>query len=277
MSQLYPGLFGTADAVIYKRNTKTLVVVDYKHGQGIPVEVENNPQLQYYALGALLSFNEPCETVESVIVQPRCQHPDGPIRKWSQPSFKLLDFSADLVKFAEATEKPDAPLVPGGHCHFCPAAGMCPSVHSKALALAQTEFGENLPYDPKTLAEILHWIPTLKAWCNSVNEFAYHEAIKGYIPPGFKLVEKRATRKWRSEIAAEAFLSEKLGPLSDQIFKKTLVSPAQAEKLLLSSERQELEPLVVAESSGTTLVPETDKRKEKKRPTPEDDFAATDS
>lgn len=126
LSSLHEGLFGTADAIIYREDTKHLIVADYKHGEGVPVEVENNSQLMYYGLGALLSLGLPCETVELVVVQPRCAHDRGPIRRWQIQSVELLSFSADLVEFAKRTQDPDAPLVPGEQCQFCPAKFFCP-------------------------------------------------------------------------------------------------------------------------------------------------------
>jgi len=260
LSKLYDGLFGTADAVVYNKKEKTLYVVDYKHGMGVPVEVENNSQLMYYALGALMSFSLPCETVEITVVQPRCPHPDGPIRKQVIAAFDLLDFSADLVKFAEATTKEDAPLIPGDHCGWCPAAGVCPEIHNKALAVAKEEFSPSFSYSPEKLAQVLAWVPTLKDWINNVMEFAYNEANAGRVPPGWKLVAKRATRKWKDEASATKVLIDDFNLNDNQIFKRSLVSVAQAEKLLPKDLKEKLSDLVVSESSGTTLVPDSDKR-----------------
>lgn len=261
LSKLHPGLFGTADAVVYQRRTKRLLVIDYKHGSGVAVEVTKNPQLLYYGLGAMLSFpNFQVETVELVIVQPRCDHSEGPIRRWEIPSWDLLEFSADLIDFAKATEKPDAPIVPGNHCRFCPAAGICPGMHEKAITLAKEEFRSDLSYDPKKLAEVLSWVPALKEWCNAVTEFAYREASSGRIPPGFKLVDKRATRKWIGDEAASEFLRGKLKMSPDDIYERSLRSPAQIEKLLPKADKAKIAEVVVAVSSGTTLVPETSKR-----------------
>lgn len=260
LSSLYPGLFGTADAVVYNEKTKTLSVVDYKHGMGLAVEVKDNPQLMYYALGALMTFSRPCQTVEIIVVQPRCPHPDGPIRKQIIPAFDLLDFAADLVDFAKATEPEDAPLQAGDHCKFCPAAAVCPEIHSKAVVLAKEEFTPVFSYDPKKLSQVLSWVPVLKDWINNVMEFAYNEANQGRVPPGWKLVEKRATRKWRSEDQAKDLLANHFGLDHDQIFKKSLNSVAQIEKVLPKSAREELAKLVVSESSGTTLVHDSDKR-----------------
>ena len=52
LTHMDPGAFGTADFVHYSRLNKELTVVDFKYGAGIPVDVINNKQLLYYALGA---------------------------------------------------------------------------------------------------------------------------------------------------------------------------------------------------------------------------------
>ena len=259
LSSIYPGCFGTADAVIYNHFSGHLIVIDLKYGLGIPVEIENNEQLKYYALGAAVDLQLPCKTVEMVIAQPRCPHPDGPIRSTTIDGVELIDFAATLVEKAKATEDPNAPLVPGGWCRFCPAAGFCPALHATAIKAEQEEFRTDLSYDPKKLAEVLELVPTIKDWCNSVTEFAYNEANAGRVPPGYKLVEKRATRKWLSEDAASEFLISH-GVSKDALYEMSFTSPAQAEKLLDSKKRKALGEFIVSLSTGTTLVHDSDKR-----------------
>ena len=107
LSSVYPGCFGTADAVVWNSRTKLLTVFDYKHGAGVSVNVKNNPQLLYYGLGALLASGYPAKRVKLVIVQPRCDHADGPVRDWEIDAIDLLDFRADLKAYAEATQRVD--------------------------------------------------------------------------------------------------------------------------------------------------------------------------
>lgn len=261
LDNIYKGAFGTADAVIYNPKTKVLHVSDLKFGAGVPVEVANNPQLMFYGLGALLSTGYPAETVELVIVQPRCPHPDGPVRRWSIDAVDLVDFAADLVKYAKATEAPDAPLTPGDWCRWCPAAGICPSIKAKAQALAKVEFSPALSYDPKALAETLHWLPILEGWAKDTREFAYGEAEHGRTPPGWKLVEKRATRKWQGDDETVAStLKKRFLVDDDDIFEKKLLTPAKIEALIGKSNAKKMDDIVVKESSGYTLAPEADKR-----------------
>lgn len=265
LSSLYPGLFGTADSVIYKRKQKKLIIVDYKHGAGIPVDVVDketgkpNVQLLYYALGALYSSSTKgllIENVELVIVQPRCLHAEGPIRKTTFPSSDLIDFSADLIEAAKRTEDPNAPLVPGEHCRFCPAAGKCPKLHTQALSLAKQDFK-----DVAVLPQLLEWLPVLTNWISSVREFAYAEAIQGRTPQGYKLVNKKTSRHWRSPDDLPSELFKAFGLFEEDVFSKAIKSPAQIEKLLKGDDKKLLSELIVSVSSGYTLAHESDKRK----------------
>ncbi len=260
LSTIHPRLYGTGDCVIYHSATKTLQVWDYKHGKGIPVEVENNGQLKYYGLGALLKTGVPCENIELVICQPRCPHPDGPIRKWTISVMDLLEFSADLEEDALATEDPNAPLRAGEHCRFCSAAPVCPELKSRSLVSAQQDFAPEFSYDPAKLSETLTLLPAIEAWCKSVKAFAYHEANTGKDIPGYKLVPKRANRKWINEGDAEDTLLLQLGLSYDDVKKVSLKSPAQIEALLSKENKKILERLTVKESSGSTLVAMSDKR-----------------
>jgi len=261
LSKLYPMLYGTADAVIWKPGIKELEVVDYKHGQGVPVDVVENEQLQYYALGALLSLpNLRVSEVKITIVQPRCFHVDGPIRSWSIPALELLDFAADLVDAAKATEKPDASLKSGDHCRFCPASAQCPELSKKALETAKEVFTPALSYDPQKLSDTLHALPQIESWIKSVREFAYNEANKGKCPPGWKLVAKRAMRRWMGEVTPE-LLNKNFGISVHQLVTEPeLKSPAQVEKFCTKEQKTKLAKYMISESSGTTLVEEADGR-----------------
>ena len=147
IGDILPNLCGTADCVIYDKTLKTLHVIDYKHGQGIPVEVINNLQLSYYALGALHTLNYPCRDVKMTIIQPRCYHPDGFIRSWVVPSLYFIDFELDLIAAAKETKKKKALLAAGAHCMFCLAKTICPQKEKVAQADAKKQF--SFYTDPK--------------------------------------------------------------------------------------------------------------------------------
>lgn len=269
LSQVHPGLFGTCDNITLIRDLKLLKVRDYKHGSGIPVEVAGNKQLRYYGLAALLSVEEfPCETVELTIVQPRVNHPRGPIRTERISSLELLDFAGELKDAALATERPDAPIVPGDHCRFCPAAGICPALRSKAQDLAKLDFSDvsEQPLSTDDVAKALQWVPVVKQWAENVDRHAYAMAQKGIKIPGYKLVAKRATRKWTDEKEVGKFLEREFTPttLRSLYEDPAIKSVAQMEKTLHPNQFPKLAPFISKISSGEALVPETDPRPEVK-------------
>lgn len=121
LSAIHTGCFGTSDAVVWDTFSRRLMVIDYKHGAGVFVDVPGNMQLQYYALGCLLTLPYEPEEVILVVVQPRIPHEQGPIRWWERTPEELRRFGEDLMRYAEATEDPKACLTAGPWCMFCPA------------------------------------------------------------------------------------------------------------------------------------------------------------
>jgi len=274
MGEIYPGLFGTADCVIYHPKPKLLRVIDYKNGAGIPVEVFRNLQGLYYGLGALTTLGYPCEEVEITIVQPRCNHSDGPIRSWRLPSLEMFDFQSDLIAAVKETEKPDAKLSSGDHCQFCDAHAVCPEKFEKAKALAKLDFvaiDKAKGYTPEQVAEALEWAPKLESWAKAVRAFAYSEALQGRTPVGFKLVNKKANRKWIDEKKVKTALKRRKVTDKEMHAPNKLKSPKQMESLFVKEDRKFLEKLYSKDSSGTTLADDSDPRKEITND-PKDDF-----
>lgn len=280
LSEIDPDLGGTADYVRYRPSTKHLRVIDFKYGSGTYVEADDNTQMKIYALGALLTVNKPAETVEVMIVQPRFEGAK-PVRAYSFKAVELLDFIADIKEAAEKTRLPDPPLAAGDWCKFCKAARTCPELERKQHALLAAEFGGALT-DYKQLAAALASVPLLKERIKAIEEFAYNEANAGRFGEehGYKLVEKRPVRKWKSE----ADVMEWAQANAVDCYKpRELLSPAQLEKALAETapkgKKKEagkvLEPFVEKVSSGTVLVPVADDRPAAKRVSA-DDFAVID-
>lgn len=270
LSDVYPGAYGTNDAAVYDGVNKILHVIDLKYGAGIYVSAKNNPQLRYYALGALLELQKEGHEVETVvmtIVQPRCTTIEGPARSETIDAVDLMEFAADLVMYAKRTAEPNAPLKAGDHCRFCPAINICPEVQNVKQMVAKSEFAaadEKHPVmegtiPPHKLAEYIKAVPLLKAMIERIDAYAYAEARAGRPVPGYKLVEKRANRKWINETEVSLFLGS-LKVSDDDIFEpRKIRTPAQMEKKL-PSHYQMLTKFVTKESSGLVLVPEEDKR-----------------
>lgn len=271
MTHLHPGIFGTGDATVFAPVDRHLHVCDFKYGKGVAVDADDNPQLLLYAAGAARRLhNAQIEKLTMHIVQPRAPHPKGPIRSYEIDLLDLFEFEDTLAAAAAETDKPDAAVVAGDWCRFCPAQPVCPTVRAKRLAAAAEEFGDvGEPITlapPETLSDeklgaLLREADQIGNYVKAVQEYAHAQAMAGKMPAGFKLVAKRAVRKWRNEDEARA----KLLALAIEPFEEPkLKSPAKVEGQFPGknkAERQKaMADLVEAKSSGTNLVPSEDPR-----------------
>lgn len=268
LDELAPGMdmFGTADLVAYRPSQRRLIVIDLKSGAGIVVQAFGNPQLRYYSLGAALSLpGLPIDDIDMYIVQPRVA---DPVKRDTIDSLELLEWSADLLIAARATQVADAKAVAGEHCRFCLAKRACITYELHALEAARDDFdvieGEitvSMP-DPaelsaEDLARRLDLLPALKDWIKTMEAMAFQRIQRKDTIPGYKLVAKQSRRKWKDEEAAVDWMLAN-GISMDDACKVTFMSPAQAEKLV--KDKTGMADLVTSESTGLTLVPDTDKR-----------------
>lgn len=122
--------YGTNDAYLYVPEEKLLIVIDYKHGKGVVVDVVDNKQLLYYAIGALQEngynhLKEEVKTIRLMIVQPRAKHKDGGVRSVDYSVEYLLNFKSELTHKILETKKPILDLKAGSWCKFCGAILIC--------------------------------------------------------------------------------------------------------------------------------------------------------
>lgn len=287
MTHLHPAIFGTGDATVMQTAEKHLHVVDFKYGKGVAVDADDNPQLLLYAAGAAhRHHNHQIENLTMHVVQPRADHKAGAIRSFAIDLIDLLEFESDIRAGARKTEEataayPQASIAPwaetylaaGEWCRFCPALAICPAARKNALKAAVAEFGEigdELVFtDPKDLTEdklalVLKEADQAFNYIKAVQQHAHDMACAGKMPTGYKLVAKRATRKWKDEDAAEEHLTV-LGVSKNEIFTEPkLKTPAQLEKFFPGSNKEKrqaaMADLVDKKSSGTNLVPVSDPR-----------------
>lgn len=250
-----PGnVFGMADIVIYVPSTRTLYVIDLKYGMD-PVEVEENTQLLFYGLGALLVTLGAIEHVALVIAQPRAYHADGPIREWHTTPMRLLDFYMELEELIERVLLPDAPLVPGPkQCKYCSAAvsdtGVCPAKEAQALAVAGSHFANvqqvhkaalvppaAMPIDK--LAHVLNAADDLISWLEDVKKYAHEKAVQGHMIPGRKLVRPDARREFDNDpVIVAAELEDLFGITIDEVMPRKLVGITEVDRLVKLAARK---------------------------------------
>lgn len=263
LSHIAPETSGTCDAAVYVPKTKELHVFDLKYGKGVVVSPRENPQALMYTSGMVKRLhNRGVGDVYMYICQPRA--PGDPVKAWKIDPVWLMDWESEATDAAELTTKEDAELNPGTWCKFCPAAPKCPALHQAAIDTAAIEFGgsEIVPdpeaYSPEELAGKLAQLPLLKEFIKAVEDFAHAEATHGRCPPGYKLVAKRAIRKWKDNTDELVETCELLG--LDAYDEPKLKSPAQLEKQIDRKDRKLLNPFVHKSSSGTILVHQDDER-----------------
>ena len=245
----FDDMFGTGDCILVEPWGE-IEVIDYKNGSGVYVSEIDNDQMNFYALGALQQVGpRDVGEVTTTIVQPRCSQVE-PVRPWKTSPQHLLEYGDILRAARAATEKPDAPLVAGDHCRFCPVgkAGACPALEAQKDEVVQVEFSDLQakyaadeapvveaklpdPDDPQQMWLARQMIAPLKAWISGVEAAEQTNLEHGVPVRGRKLVRKRANRQLRDPAATKAEL-ESRDDLSedDYLTPRKLKSPAQLEK-----------------------------------------------
>jgi hypothetical protein len=246
-----PGVFGSADLV--GRIGDRGILVDWKFGDGVAVEAEENPQALFYIAAALhttttaWAFRD-AAAIDVYIVQPPY------VKKWTTDIARVRRFEAELVLAVRAAEQPDAPLKTGDHCRWCAAKSVCPLV-TGAVERADRAALKTVNVDD--LAAALDKIEVLEGWIKDAREMAQTLLENGVDVPGYKLVAKRATRQWVDEAAALTALSE-AGLNATELTE--LKSPAQVEKVLKKHKIDMPEGLISSVSTGNTLANADDPR-----------------
>jgi hypothetical protein len=246
-----PGVFGSTD--VLGRIGRRAIILDWKFGSGVAVGAESNPQLMFYAAAAMRTPEvqwvfEDCDEIECIIVQPPS------VKRWVTTTKRIKQFEQELLMAVKVSQMPDAPLNTGDHCRWCAAKPTCP----KMTGLVDRSLHAQLDVlNVEQIAGYLKKADMLEQWVTDVRALAHQILEAGKPVPGFKLVAKRATRQWADD---EAFIkwANKKGLDEEQCMDKKLKSPAAMEKIVGKKELPT--ELIVAVSSGSTLVEESDPR-----------------
>ena len=245
-----PDVFGSVDLI--GRLGSRAIVLDWKFGDGVAVEVEENAQLLFYAAAAIRTpatawVFEGATEVELIIVQPPS------VKRWTTTVERIKQFKAELARAVKVALKPDAPLAAGDHCRWCAAKPVCPLMTGAIDRIAKAKV-EALPVEQ--IAHYLEQIPMVESFIKDLQQLAHGLLEEGNAVPGWKLVNKRATRQWIDEDKASKFMEDN-GVIVHELKIK---SPAAVEKELKKAKKNLPDDLVVAVSSGSTIAPESDPR-----------------
>lgn len=227
---------GTADIQLVHHDGSALTTVDYKHGSGVKVFAERNPQLLLYSAGGRHEEGRPFKKYRQIIIQPRAgkrssvdewEIRDGALSKWLRE---------EVAPSARAALLPNPPRNAGTHCRWCKAAPVCRTYRNKVVAVAGTEFDSVEPLDPETIPlseypRILAEAKVLENWIRAVRGHALRVLEQGGTIPGFKLGWGRRVREWDNLDGLTDWL-KKHNVKQDDYMPRTLLSPNEMTKLI---------------------------------------------
>ena len=246
-----PDVYGSTD--LLGRLGQRAIVLDWKFGDGVAVEAEENPQLMFYAAAAMRTpaaqwVFEGADEIELIIVQP----PE--IRRWVTDKARVVSFEQELAKAVRRAQQDDAPIETGEHCRWCAAKPICPQMNG---AVDRAIHQQIVNLDKQQLGEYLAKADMMEDWIKDLRALAFQVLESGAEVPGYKLVAKRGTRQWIQEAAIEAWVDA--NDIKDAYDTK-IKSPAQMEKVLKKHGKELPSDLVTTVSSGSTLAPVSDPR-----------------
>jgi hypothetical protein len=246
--------FGTADCIIIADGT--LQIIDYKHGLGVLVSAEENPQMQCYALGALELFDGiyDINSVRMTIYQPRRDN----VSTYEISKDELYHWADEVLKpTADLAFAGDGNFLCGEWCGFCKAKHECRARADANMELARYDFKLPPLLTDEEVEEILARAGDLVTWAADIKEYALQQAISGKKWNGWKLVEGRSNRRYTNETVVAGVVTDAgFDPYEHKILGVTAM-----QKLLGKSRFDELLATYIEKPQGKpTLVPESDKR-----------------
>ena len=253
-SAFVPDGFGTADTLII--SGKTVCIVDYKHGKGIEVSANHNPQMMCYALGCIQMFDGlyDIDEVRMVIFQPRLAN----ISEFSISKSDLLTWAEDtLVPAAKSAHAGEGEFCAGAHCQFCRIKATCRKQAEYNLELARYDFEMPPTLEDTEVEAVLAKADTLAAWVSDIKDYALQRAIQGKQWTDWKLVEGRSNRKYTDEVAVAKTVKE----AGFEPYEQKLLGITAMTSLLGKNKFEELLGGFIVKPQGKpTLAPMSDKR-----------------
>lgn len=259
-----PEAFGRCDCVMFGGNT--LVITDYKHGKGVPVSADENPQMMLYALGALKLyqplFGGAIKNVEIYIDQPRLNSYEG----WAVSTEDLLKWGEEIKPKAQMAFMGFGEYHAGDWCRFCRAHGIC-KAQAQQMTSALDDFGavsgsNPALLTPEQMSEALAKGKCLVDWYTKLQEKSLEALLSGTKIPGYKVVEGRSVRVWTDQDKALEKLQAN-GVERAMIYDSVPKTLAQLEKMLGTKKFGELVGEFVTKPQGKpALATADDKRAE---------------
>ncbi len=285
-----PDMAGTADITI--RCGTFTEIIDLKDGMNA-VEAKHNEQLELYGLGGLADYKlpinveYPVKQVKLTIIQPKLAVKGLPVvTSHDMSTTEVLALIPRYVSGAAATDRPDAPLVPGEkQCRYCRATG-CSARAAAGMAAAGVSFPVLTPavVDASTqvaeqdagsmtnerLVQIIEAAPLMRQMIENAEAEAQRRLEAGQSIKGLKLVNGRGSQAWK---LPEDQIAEKLkgmGLPKEAIWATKLITPAQVKEVTWTNRKGETKQLTERQKK-TAETEYIEKKKGKLTVAPESD------
>lgn len=257
-----PEGFGTCDCCMIGGDT--LRIFDYKHGKGVRVSADNNPQMRLYALGALAKFRsiygDSIKRIVTAIIQPRIT---DEISEDEMTVEELIAWGESIKPTAHAAYTGvGAEFHAGDWCRFCAGKAQCRARADGFTALE--EYTGIAPQDNKLadgdIADLLRRGAGLVKWYEDLQEYARGAILGGADLPGWKVVEGRSARAFTNQDDALAALIN-AGYPEAVLYERKPLTLAQLEKAIGKVKFADVCGSFICKPAGRpTLVEESDKR-----------------
>lgn len=281
--------FGTADLVAVIPRTDgsfMLLVGDLKTGRHA-VEAKENKQLMLYALAILSKLRRlyNITLVRLAIFQPYCGGPSewditpeglDIFRKFaSKRAIEALDVYFGGKKNLKASHfKPSADA-----CQWCRFNEKCnartkAAVQTGGATATDDDLGDDShEMTPEALKAAYEKLPELRQHIATIEKAMHAALLSGVVVPGYKLVTGgEGNRKW-SDTAKVTEMLEGARIKRDMMFKESLISPTDAEKVFKTEKPRiwrRLEKLIERAPGKPTIAAADDPRAEWKQASDED-------
>lgn len=258
LSSYVPESFGTCDCCIIGGGV--LSILDYKHGKGVPVSAEANPQIMLYALGALdryqLVYGDTIHTVRMTIVQPRL----GSTSTYTLTVEELRAWGDSIRPIAQEAFTGPGSFNPGDWCRFCRGKAQCRARADQYTALEDFKDIQPATLSDAEIGELLERGKALTQWYKDLEAYASEALLQGKPIPGWKMVAGRSVRTWSDQDAA--FEAAKAAGYDEALlYERTPLTLSAVEKLMGKAAFAEtLGGYVIKPPGKPTLAPESDKR-----------------
>jgi len=230
---------GTTDFFSWSQDG-TLTIIDLKYGHGW-VEVQENWQLITYAVLMWLKYGNRTmpNKVRLGIVQPRANHPEGPVRWWGFEGVQLRNYRNMIQNQITVAQHEGAATQSGDQCRYCPSILDC---HTNRAAVAHAiDFASDVARSDLTGADLAHELATVKRAgklignrYTALESYATENIKSGGRVPGYCVKQTYGALQWdvKDPIAAGNDIGKDLAKPS------TPITPTQAinSKLLTENE-----------------------------------------